>query len=133
ALLTALEQPLASGNLDTEISRLAYDSRQAAPGVLFAALRGAKADGHQFIEQAVRAGVSAVVAEIAPPADCDTQWIHVPDSRAALAALSARFFDEPSCSLIVTAVTGTNGKTTTAFLIHHLLNAAHVRCGLVGT
>lgn len=132
-LIEALDHPPATGDLDTEITRLAYDSRQAAPGVMFAALRGTKIDGHEFIHRALDAGASAIVAEAPPFAESPTPWVHVPDSREALARLSARFYGEPSAELMVSAVTGTNGKTTTAFLIHHLLNAAHVRCGLIGT
>ncbi len=132
-LIAALDPPAATGDLDTEISRIAYDSRQAASGVMFAALRGAKIDGHEFIHRALDAGASAIVAENPPFADSPTPWIHVPDSRAALARLAARFYGEPSKDLLIAAVTGTNGKTTTAFLTHHLLGAAHVRCGLIGT
>jgi UDP-N-acetylmuramoyl-L-alanyl-D-glutamate--2,6-diaminopimelate ligase len=132
-LTAALDRPMVSGSLDTEITGLAYDSRQVKEGVLFAALRGVKADGHRFIPQTLEAGAAAIVAETAPPPDVTTPWIHVPDSRAALALLAARFYGEPSQSLIGGVVTGTNGKTTTAFLLHHLLNSAHIRCGLLGT
>lgn len=132
-LIDALSHPPATGDLDTEITKITYDSRQVVPGVLFAALRGAHSDGHQFIYKALDAGASAIVAETPPFAESAKPWIHVPDSREALARISARFYSEPSKELMVSAVTGTNGKTTTAFLIHHLLNAAHVRCGLLGT
>lgn len=132
-LIAALDRPMVSGNLDTEITELAYDSRQVKPGSLFAALRGVKVDGHRFIPQTLEAGASAIVAETAPPAEATVPWIHVPDARAALARLAAHFYGSPSQSLLGGVVTGTNGKTTTAFLLHHLLNAAHVRCGLLGT
>jgi UDP-N-acetylmuramoyl-L-alanyl-D-glutamate--2,6-diaminopimelate ligase len=132
-LIDSLDAPAVTGDLDTEITRMTYDSRQAAPGVLFVALRGTKTDGHEFIHRALDAGACAIVAENPPFAESATPWIHVPDAREALARLSARFFAEPSKDLMVSAVTGTNGKTTTAFLIHHLLNTAHVRCGLIGT
>lgn len=130
-LIAALDRPMASGNLDTEIDTLAYDSRKVKPGTLFAALRGAKADGHNFISKTLEAGASAILAETAPYTDIP--WVHVPDSRAALARMAARFYGEPSQELLTGLVTGTNGKTTTAFLLHHLLNAAHLRCGLLGT
>lgn len=132
-LIAALSHPATTGDLDADISKIAYDSRQAAPGVMFAALRGTHVDGHQYIYKALDAGASAIVAETPPFAESGTPWIHVPDSREALARLSARFYSEPSKELMVSAVTGTNGKTTTAFLVHHLLNTAHVRCGLIGT
>jgi UDP-N-acetylmuramoyl-L-alanyl-D-glutamate--2,6-diaminopimelate ligase len=132
-LIEALRHPMVSGNLDTEITELAYDSRQVRQGFLFAALRGVKVDGHHFIPQTIEAGASAILAETAPPAESTIPWIHVPDSRAALACIAARFYGEPSQNLLGGIVTGTNGKTTTAFLLHHLLNSAHVRCGLLGT
>jgi UDP-N-acetylmuramoyl-L-alanyl-D-glutamate--2,6-diaminopimelate ligase len=125
---------MASGNLDTEISALAYDSRKVKPGTLFAALRGVKADGHTFIPQTLKVGAVAILAETPPSAeDANLPWVHVPDSRAALARMAARFYGEPSQDLLTGLVTGTNGKTTTAFLLHHLLNSAHIRCGLLGT
>lgn len=132
-LTAALDRPMVSGDLDTEIAGLVYDSRKVKPGLLFAALRGVKTDGQDFISQALISGASAILAETAPPSLSVTPWIHVPDARAALARLAARFFHDPSRQMLVGAVTGTNGKTTTACLLHHLLNAAHVRCGLIGT
>ncbi len=132
-LTKALDRPMISGDLDTQISGLAYDSRKVKPGVLFAALRGGKSDGHDFISQSLISGASAILAETAPPSLSATPWIHVPDARTALAKLAARFFNDPSRQMLVGAVTGTNGKTTTACLLHHLLNVAHVRCGLIGT
>ena len=133
SLLEALDRPMASGDCDVDITKITCDSRKAAPGALFAALVGVKSDGHDFIEKAISLGASAIVAQTAPPPDCETAWIHVPDARAALARLAARYYDEPSSNMLVAAVTGTNGKTTTAWMLHHLLNAAHLRCGLVGT
>lgn len=132
-LIESLERPMVSGSLDVDITGITYDSRRAGPGVLFAALRGQKDDGHQFIHKALDSGATAIVAEIPPYAESSTPWIHVPDSREALARLSARFYGEPSQELLISAVTGTNGKTTTAFLVHHILNTAHLRCGLLGT
>lgn len=132
-LIAPLARPAVSGDLDAEITGITYDSRRAAPGLVFVALRGGKADGHAFTGQAAAAGASAIVAETAPPPEHRAAWIHVPDSRAALATMAARFHGDPSQHLIVSAVTGTNGKTTTAFMVHHLLNAAQIRCGLVGT
>lgn len=132
-LTATFDRPMISGDLDTEITGLTYDSRKVRPGVLFAAIRGVKSDGHDFISQALISGASAIVAETAPPTLSATPWIHVPDARAALAKLAANFYNNPSSRMLVGAVTGTNGKTTTACLLHHLLNAAHVRCGLIGT
>ncbi len=132
--LTAhFDAPVTSGSLDTEVSALIYDSRQAAPGAAFFALRGAKSDGHRFIPDVVRAGCAAIIAEQAPEADCPVPWVHVRHSRVALAQAAAVFYDQPARALKLCGVTGTNGKTTTAFIVHHLLNAGQLRAGLIGT
>lgn len=132
-ITSTLERPVISGSLDTEITALAYDSRKVAPGTAFVAMRGTAADGHQFIGAAIQAGASAIIAETAPPADITIPWVHVPASRVALARMAAVLHGHPAKGLLRAAVTGTNGKSTTAFLMHHLLNAAQVRCGLIGT
>lgn len=132
-LIAGLAAPVASGNLDAEITGIACDSRKAGPGIAFAAIRGHIADGHQFIPKALEAGAAAIIAEIAPPADAAVPWVHVKNSRIALAEMAAAFHGHPAKNLKISAVTGTNGKSTIAFLIHHLLNAAHVRAGLLGT
>ncbi|MFZ4765093.1 MAG: UDP-N-acetylmuramoyl-L-alanyl-D-glutamate--2,6-diaminopimelate ligase [Roseimicrobium sp.] len=132
-IINHLDKPVISGSLDVEVAGLAYDSRRARKGILFAALRGTQGDGHAFIPQAIADGACAIVAETAPPVDCPVTWLHVRDSRAALADLAAAFNGYPTEKMIVGGVTGTNGKTTTAFLMHHLLNHAQLRCGLLGT
>ena len=134
-LISCLTRVTAAGPADVEIHALADSSRQAAPGVLFAAIRGTSADGHRFIPDALAAGASAILAETAPPADLDPAiaWLHVPDSRAALAALASSFHGHPWKDMKLAGVTGTNGKTTTSFLLHHLMQAAWHRAGLLGT
>lgn len=132
-LIQKLDKPVVSGSLDAEVRGLAYDSRKVRKGVIFFALRGTKIDGHDFIAKAIEDDAAAIVAETAPPPDCTTPWLHVKDSRAALAEMSAEFFGNPSRQMTIGGVTGTNGKTTTAFLLHHLLNHAQLRCGLLGT
>ena len=132
-LAASLANPVVSGSLDTEISGIAYDSRKAGPGALFVAIRGTAQDGHDYIPRAIEAGAAAVMAEIAPPEGCAVPWVHVAGTRRALGAVAETFYGKPSSALLSSAVTGTNGKSTTAFLVHHLLNAAHVRCGLIGT
>jgi len=129
----ALDKPVVSGSLDTEISGLTYDSRKAGPGIAFFALRGAIADGHGYIDKAIAAGVSAIVAEQAPPEDAGVPWVHVRSTRVALAQAAAVLHGHPERGLKIAGVTGTNGKTTTVFLIHHLLNRAQQRCGMLGT
>ncbi|MCB1225755.1 MAG: UDP-N-acetylmuramoyl-L-alanyl-D-glutamate--2,6-diaminopimelate ligase [Verrucomicrobiales bacterium] len=133
SLISNLEKPVVSGPLDTEITTLTYDSRQAGPGSAFFALRGVKADGHRFIQRALAAGCSAIFAETAPPEGCATPWVHVKSSRAALALAAATWYEQPGLKLKLAGITGTNGKTTIAFLLHYLLNTAQRRTGLLGT
>ena len=124
---------MTSGSLDTEITGLAYDSRLAGPGIAFVALRGSSVDGHSYIPKAIEAGCAAIIAEQAPPDGCTTPWIHVRHSRIALADAAAALNGHPGKNMTLIGVTGTNGKTTTAFLAHHLMNLGQMRCGLLGT
>jgi len=117
---------------DPDITSLAYDSRTAGPGSLFFALPGTRTNGADFAHQAVERGAAAVVAEI-PLEDCACPVVQVPDARAAMADLAGAFHDHPDRALKVVGITGTNGKTTSAFLAKHLLDAASLRCGLIGT
>jgi UDP-N-acetylmuramoyl-L-alanyl-D-glutamate--2,6-diaminopimelate ligase len=110
---------------------LAYDSRKVQPGTLFFCVPGEKVDGHEFAAAAVGAGAAALVVE--RELAVDVAQVVVADARAAMAPLAATFFGEPSGELRVVGVTGTNGKTTTAFLIREVLEAAGVQCGLLGT
>src|SRR5438309_6959189 len=120
------------GSLDREVESIAYDSRRVQSNTLFVAIRGEKSDGHQFVDQAIELGASVIVAEreiASPRATC----LVVDDSRETLADLSAAFYGMPARKLKMAAVTGTNGKTTTTFLIKHICEKAGVRCGLLGT
>jgi UDP-N-acetylmuramoyl-L-alanyl-D-glutamate--2,6-diaminopimelate ligase len=120
------------GPLDREVESIAYDSRRAQRDSLFVALRGEKSDGHNFIDQAIEKGASVIVAEreiSSPRATC----LVVKNTRSALADLSAAFFANPSRKLKMAAVTGTNGKTTTTFLLKHICERAGLPCGLIGT
>lgn len=132
-LIPHLDKPAVSGSLDTEIAGLTYDSRKAGPGIAFVAIRGTHADGHEYIAKAIELGAAAIIAEQAPPDECATPWIHVRHSRIALADAAAALNGHPAKSLTIAAVTGTNGKTTTGFLMHHLFNTAQLRSGLLGT
>ena len=114
-------------------SGVVYDSRRAVPGAVFVALRGQKADGAAFAAQAIARGAAAIVAETPAPSDVRVPWLVVPDARLALAVLAARFFGDPSGTLAVIGITGTNGKTTTAYLLRAIFEAAGQRCGLLGT
>src|SRR5918999_3168007 len=114
-----------------EVRDLAYDARAATPGALFFCVRGERADGHDFAAPAVERGAVALVAE--RELEQDVPQLVVPDSRAAMAVAADTFFGEPTKELEVAGVTGTNGKTTTAFLLHSILAAAGRRPGLLGT
>jgi UDP-N-acetylmuramoyl-L-alanyl-D-glutamate--2,6-diaminopimelate ligase len=114
-----------------EISDLAYDARAVGPGTLFFCVRGEHADGHDFAGAAVEAGAAALVVERA--LEIDVPQLVVPDARAAMAPAAAEFFDRPTEELQVVGVTGTNGKTTTTFLLFAILAAAGRRPGLIGT
>jgi UDP-N-acetylmuramoyl-L-alanyl-D-glutamate--2,6-diaminopimelate ligase len=119
------------GDLDAEISSLAYDSRKVGPGALFFCAPGERLDRHDFAPAAVDAGAVALVVE--RELDLDVAQVVVPDARAAMAPAAARFHGDPTAELRVVGVTGTNGKTTTAFLLREILEAAGSQCGLLGT
>ncbi|VBB47181.1 UDP-N-acetylmuramoyl-L-alanyl-D-glutamate:meso-diaminopimelate ligase [uncultured Desulfatiglans sp.] len=116
-----------------QITGLAYDSRAVQPGYLFVAMRGLKADGHLFIQDAITRGAAAVVGEAPPPARVGAPFITVADSRSALATLSARFYGAPYRQLKLIGITGTNGKTTTSYLIESIIQAAGSTPGVMGT
>jgi UDP-N-acetylmuramoyl-L-alanyl-D-glutamate--2,6-diaminopimelate ligase len=116
---------------EVAISALAYDSRMVGPGTLFFCVRGFQSDGHDFAAQAVGSGAAALVVE--RPLGLGVPEVMVESARAAMAPIAARFYGDPSSELRVVGVTGTNGKTTTAFLLRALLEAAGRRCGLLGT
>jgi UDP-N-acetylmuramoyl-L-alanyl-D-glutamate--2,6-diaminopimelate ligase len=131
-LIQRLSAKSVHGSVDREITGIRYDSRRVTPGNLFVAVRGASFDGHSFIEQAVDKGAVAVVGEQAALSQRATAIV-VPDSREALARLAATFFGDPSRKLKMIGVTGTNGKSTSTFLIKHLLERANQSTGLIGT
>lgn len=134
-LVFSLSKVTPAGSLDAEIHGITASSRDVAPGMIFAAIRGTTLDGHRFINDALAAGATAILAESAPPSDytAPAAWLHVPDSRAAVATLASTLAGHPWRNLSMAGVTGTNGKTTTAFLLHHLMKSAWHRAGLLGT
>ena len=124
---------LRDGSAATEIAGLAYDSRAVRPGFLFCALPGEKTDGGLYAEEAVRRGAVAVLHQngLRPPRGVAD--VAAPDARAAMADLAAEFYGRPSAALPIVGVTGTNGKTTTTYMIREILRAAGRDCGLIGT
>ncbi|MBM3818134.1 MAG: UDP-N-acetylmuramoyl-L-alanyl-D-glutamate--2,6-diaminopimelate ligase [Acidimicrobiia bacterium] len=125
--------PADAAALDAQCTGVTHDSRRVGPGMVFVALRGLKADGAAFAPQALAAGAAAVIAETSPPAPAGSPWVVVGDARLALALLSAEFFRHPSREMRVVGITGTNGKTTTSYLVSAIFEAAGVTCGLMGT
>ncbi|HEX6465225.1 MAG TPA: UDP-N-acetylmuramoyl-L-alanyl-D-glutamate--2,6-diaminopimelate ligase, partial [Vicinamibacterales bacterium] len=119
--------------LDAAPSAIAYDSRQVKPGAIFVALRGVHADGARFVPQAIANGAAAIVSESAPPAGIAVPWVQVASARAALAELAAEFYGNPSEQLALIGITGTNGKTTTSYLLAAIFEAAGIKCGRLGT
>ncbi|MCI9156069.1 MAG: UDP-N-acetylmuramoyl-L-alanyl-D-glutamate--2,6-diaminopimelate ligase [Lawsonibacter sp.] len=118
--------------LDMEISSISYDTRTIQPGALFVALSGDKTDGHLYIQTAVDKGAAAVLCQRAP--ETPGPWLVTADSRLALALISANWFGRPGEAMVLAAVTGTNGKTTTTSLLKELLErSAGAKVGLIGT
>jgi UDP-N-acetylmuramoyl-L-alanyl-D-glutamate--2,6-diaminopimelate ligase len=114
-----------------DIDRVAYRSDDAAPGAIFACLPGARVDGHDYAAQAVAAGASALIVERELPVAVDQ--ILVPDARLAMALAAVQLEGDPSSHMRVVGITGTNGKTTSAFLMRAVLEASGADCGLIGT
>lgn len=132
-LLHKISLKATHGDLGCKIKALTCDSRQVMAGTLFFALNGAKVDGHQFVSQAVAAGAAAVVLEDASYAPEQIPWLQVTDGRRAMALISACFFGYPTRDLPLIGITGTNGKTTTSYLIEGVLKAAGVDVAVLGT
>lgn len=122
------------GSSDVEILSITMDSRQAAPGVLFAAIEGTVVDGHSYIPAATAAGVSAIVCNRLPEEiDPSVCYIVVEDSSAAVGSIASNFYGRPSEKLALVGVTGTNGKTTTATLLYQLTEKLGYKAGLIST
>ena len=134
ALLSKVPTRAVRGPLDVEISSVCYDSRQARPEALFVALRGERVDGHDYVAQALAQGAAGVVVEHEVDAvPSDVACVEVTSTRAAISAIAGAFYHHPASKLRLCGVTGTNGKTTTTYLLKHLCERAMLRCGLIGT
>src|SRR5437868_6054392 len=130
-LLDGAEVLAQTGN--PEIKGVGYDSRQVKPGDVFLAMRGESSDGNQYIDQAIAAGAVAVISDSVAEARENIAWAQVAHGRRALARVSANFYKRPAERLAITGITGTNGKSTTAFILESILTAAERKTALVGT
>src|SRR4051794_41102816 len=126
-----LRELMGNGPSDVEIEALAYSSERVTHGTLFFCVPGFRSDGHDFAPDAVRRGAAALVCQ--RPLGLGVPEVLVDDVRAAMGPAAARFYGDPTAELEVVGITGTNGKTTTAFLVRHLLEAGGRQTGLLGT
>ncbi len=135
-LLDGAELLSQSGNStgNPPVTGVDYDSRRVRPGTVFVAMKGESSDGNRFIDQAIAAGAVAIVTDSATePPRPGIAWAQVPHGRRALARLSANFYKRPAERIANTGITGTNGKSTTAFIIESILHAAGRKTALIGT
>ena len=130
-LLKNLEILDSNVDMDMEIASVRYDSRAVTPGDLFVAMTGYAVDGHTFIPKAMEAGAAAVLCEKVP--EGDVPYVRVPNSRRALAVVGANFFGHPADSMTMVGITGTNGKTSTTYLLKAILQENGAKVGLIGT
>jgi UDP-N-acetylmuramoyl-L-alanyl-D-glutamate--2,6-diaminopimelate ligase len=140
-IINGLETMRVTGDAGVDITGIAYDSRKVTPGCLFVAMQGQKVDGHYYIKEAAQRGAVAVICEHSPSESSSDgadalfplTLVRVRDSRLALASAANTFFMNPSSSLTVAGITGTNGKTTTSYLVKSILEAWGKKVGLIGT
>ncbi|MHB8410322.1 MAG: UDP-N-acetylmuramoyl-L-alanyl-D-glutamate--2,6-diaminopimelate ligase [Candidatus Acidiferrales bacterium] len=136
-LFSGTEIDATTGHDGVEIRAIAYDSRKVTPGTLFFALQGEKEDGNRYVPEAFKRGAVAIASEQARPAGiaADIAWIKIlPGAqRRVLAGVGAQFYGQPANALQLVGVTGTNGKTTTTYLVDSILRAAGKKTGLIGT
>ncbi len=130
-LLNGLDYTCTAG-LNITVDDIVYDSRKTGPGRVFVCLKGSNTDGHAFAAQAAKAGAAAIVAEDKIEA-AGAPVVYVPSTRLALAAMSATLFRHPTRELLMVGITGTKGKTTCAYMVRSILEAAGIKTGIIGT
>ena len=134
-ILPLLETPEIWGNTEILIEGVSHDSRRVAPHFAFVAIVGEKVDGHDFVFKAAQSGASVIIAEKKPPENFDIKiaWVRVKNSRRVLGPIASSIYGKPSDRMRLIGITGTNGKTTTTFLLEAILNAANYVPGIIGT
>lgn len=132
-LMEGLEYEVLKGNLDVSINNINYDSRKVKDGDMFVCIKGFKSDGHNFIDAAINNGAKVIVCEDEADVKDGVTLIKFKDTRKALAKIGAKYYDNPCDKLNIIGVTGTNGKTTTAFMIKNILESCNEKVGLIGT
>ncbi len=133
-IIQDLEITVRNGDQDPHIGSITFDSREVRKGDLFIAIRGLEADGHDYLDKAIASGAAAVVCEdIGDRPNAGLPLICVPDSRKALAQMASTWYGHPSTELILVGITGTNGKTTIATLLHQMHQRMEFRAGLIST
>ena len=134
-LLEDFEEKEIIGNSDVKINKIEYDSKKIEDGDLFVAISGLKEDGHDYIEEAIKKGASSIVVKenYDVPEVQNVTYVKVKDTRIALAKLAAKYYDNPASKLKMIGITGTKGKTTTAYMIRDILLASGKKTGMIGT
>ena len=132
-MLEGLSYHFVGEKKDPELTGLVYDSRKIVPGCVFVCISGAVKDGHEFAAMAVENGAAAVVSERELELPKQVTQVVTEDTRKALAYMSAAWFSHPADKLITIGITGTKGKTTTAYMVQQMLTAAGMKTGLIGT
>jgi len=132
-LLNSLKEYDLVGNPEREIKGMVYDSRQVKPGYLFVAIKGLTVDGHDYFGDAIQKGATVLVGETFEDLSGDLTGVRVPDSRDALWKLACQFYDRPFKGMNLIGVTGTNGKTSTCYILESILSAAGSTPGIIGT
>jgi UDP-N-acetylmuramoyl-L-alanyl-D-glutamate--2,6-diaminopimelate ligase len=132
-LLSGVNARRVTGDLDTDVLGLSYDSRRVSPGDLFFAIRGARHDGNRFMPRAIAKGASVVLSALDPVEAVSMPWIQSGDERSAMAAIAANFYGHPTKQLHLIGITGTNGKTTTTYIVEAILKAAGSPAAVLGT
>ena len=131
-LIEGVDTMEVNGDIGIEVSSIAYDSRNVGHESLFVAVKGFSVDGNDFIGDAIGKGAAAVVTD-RPETRADVPIVLVRDARKAMAVIADRFYSAPQSSMVMTAVTGTNGKTTTAYMVKSVFDEGGMDCGLIGT